>query len=323
MNPTPIIPEVPARLAWNEKLAATFGLKPEYPAVTQQLEVVPFNRMALKPFGYNPSICRWGNRLLMAYRYHPTVDWKTKLAMAELNEKFHVTTHKDIVIPGMASMEDPHLFVHQDTLWMSWVESPSWDRCVMKYGPLKEDEAWEAPTRFQPKHGQNDGTAMEKNWAFHTTFAQPQTPPQANQISAWYSDTTILRLDGDAIQKVITLPAFHFPWGQPKGGWQGEAVRFFHSALDNENNPHAVNNPTRRYYIGCFKNGEISKLPILYGSEADDLSATEAASCRHRKANVVFCSGAVTMPDGSWVISVGINDCQTALLRVTENDLHL
>jgi hypothetical protein len=138
----------------------------------------------------------------------------------------------------------------------------------------------------------------------------------------------VIGVNGDkVISEPTTQPLKHWPWGQVKGGtaWLengGNAIRFFHSTLDNENST-AINNPNRRYYVSAATPTELSSRPILYGSELSDLTPTEMQSCKHYKGNVVFCSGAIAMDDGSFVLSVGINDCQTALLRVTENDLHL
>lgn len=307
----------PPRVEHNAALAKKFGLGPVYPPVTKQLEVLPFNRLSIKPFAYNPSIMRWGNRILMTYRWHPESNWKTRLCLCELDEKWKVISNKDIDFGSRHSEEDPHLFVHKDGLWISWVESVDFGHCVVKYGELKEGKAWVVPTQFQPKYGRNDGNGMEKNWVFH------ENNGKINFFYQFYPYAQVVSVIGDECSEFAKISLPHWPWGTRKGGCICGDFYFFHSTLNNEFNPNAVNNSTRRYYIGAQKIGDLCSRPILYGSELSDLTQTEMSSCKHYKANVVFCSGAITLPDGSFAISVGINDSQCALLRVQEHDLHL
>jgi hypothetical protein len=120
-------------------------------------------------------------------------------------------------------------------------------------------------------------------------------------------------------------PLPHWAWGLVKGGTPEfpNGVRFFHSTLDNEKNPHGVNNYSRRYYIGAMKGEILSAKPIIFGSEDDDLTSTERAGCRHFKSNVVFVSGGILNPDGSLVLSVGVNDSSCLLVRVRPDQLNL
>lgn len=313
-------PLSPPRVEHNAALAKKFGLGPTYPPVTKQIEVLPFNRLSIKPYAYNPSIVRCGKRVLMAYRWHPESTWKTRLRICELDEKWAVIADKEIDLGSRHSEEDPHLFVHKDGLWLSWVESVDFGHCVVKYGEFKEGKSWTVPTQFQPQYGRNDGNGMEKNWVFHTfedtmAFAYSQYPVGICVI-----------VDGEKCRELQKIDPNHWPWGQYKGGTgpiSTTGVSFFHSTLDNESNPDAINNPTRRYYIGAQRGQKLSSRPILYGSELSDFTQTEMSSCKHYKSNVVFCSGAITLPDGSFCLSVGINDSQCALLRVKEEDLNL
>ena len=310
----------------NDILAKKFGVPPPYPPVTQQLETLPLNRKQLKPHGYNPSIIRWNGRILMAYRFHPGYEWATRLAVAELDQSFKVIGHKELGLGDKASFEDPRLFIHQDALWMSWTESAgptgNW-HCVVKYGKLKEEEKlWTVPGQFQPKFGFNDGAALEKGWVFH---------PHGKALFFVYESSpsyVLCEVEGDVASEASREKSEHWPWGAKKGGCivecaDGKYLRFFHSTLDNENNPGAVNNHKRRYYIGCTKDGRQCRRPILAGSELCDLTGIEMTSINHYKSNVVFGSGAIAMDDGSFVLSVGINDAQCALIRVKESDLNL
>lgn len=315
---------VAPRIAWNEKCAKTFELKPEYPAVAKQLEEIWFNRRALKPFGYNPSIIQFGERILLAYRYHPDPSWISLLAMVELSKTFKILRHKTVEIVGSGSMEDPHLFVHKGALWMSWVQATStfsemgFSTAMVKYGQLVESkDFWAVPTAYRPNYGHNDAQKMEKNWVFmsedgNLRFIYEQSPNLVECL-----------VDGGTAMLQHQTAAVHWPWGRPKGGCAVGDTRFFHSTLDNQNNATAVNNPFRQYYIGANVAGKQSSKPLLYGSEEDELSETEKKSCHHYKSNVVFCSGAIAMPDSSFILSVGVNDSACVLLRAKKGDLHI
>jgi hypothetical protein len=55
--------------------------------------------------------------------------------------------------------------------------------------------------------------------------------------------------------------------------------------------------------------------PLLIGSEEDNTTSIERSSCTHRKPNVVFPGGAIEC-EGGWIVSVGINDCCCALVKI-------
>ena len=291
--------------------------------MTKQLEALPFYRRSINKHGYNPSLIRFGDRLLMAYRYHYDAGWQTRLAMAELDSKWAVIGNKEIIVESQQSSEDAHLFVHQGQLWMSWTESESWGKSVVKYGQLVESKQWMVPTRFQPNYGRNNGKAMEKGWVPYS---------QNNEILFIYSampDHIVIKAAGnDKPTAILQPPLKHWPWGIIKGGtaWLphgDDFIRFFHSTLDNESNVNSVNNPNRRYYIGVMSRSKLASKPLLYGSEDSEMTETERSACRSYKGNVVFVSGAITLPDGSFAICVGINDSETAILRAKPDDLHL
>jgi predicted GH43/DUF377 family glycosyl hydrolase len=66
----------------------------------------------------------------------------------------------------------------------------------------------------------------------------------------------------------------------------------------------------------------ITKEPILRGSEFEDLTITERAGCSHRKPLVVFPAGCVKYGE-DFIVSCGVNDCQSMLVRVKVTDLKL
>ena len=66
----------------------------------------------------------------------------------------------------------------------------------------------------------------------------------------------------------------------------------------------------------------VSRKPILYGSEIDDLKVEQRKACVHWKANVVFPGGAVAR-DGYWLLSVGVNDSACVIAKVKPETLNL
>jgi predicted GH43/DUF377 family glycosyl hydrolase len=295
-----------------------------FPAVSKQIKTMRVNPMALFPTGYNPSIIRHQGRLLMAYRYHPNNNLSTRLAMAEFDEHWNVTKNVEIQVPSTSqSSEDPRLFSYQGQLWLSWVDadfpSPA-PTCVVKIGRLSQiGSTWNIEDDRRLQCGKNDGSSVEKNWVFFEA---------ADNLMWIYSNHPQQSVFNIACE--LKSPSPHWPYGEIRGGtsplpYQGKLLRFFHSSLDFEMPP-----TQRRYFMGAaimepeppFATIAVSKTPIVIGSEIDDLSETERGSSLQFKQKVVFPAGAIIHDDG-FVVSVGINDSECALLMVKEKDLKL
>lgn len=311
----------------NERLAKQWlgsnGVTSLFPSVLKQVEAVTVNRRALFPNSYNPAIIRHEGRLLMAYRYHPNNSASTRLAMAELDEELNVTSNEAIEGIEGNSIEDPKLWQEGPALMLSWVCS-SWPEKIASkvcFGELWCDAKWNVQSERRVDYGQNDGTGNEKNHVFfwhdgrHVIYQS-----QPSQI--------IIRRDHrqeDHLSKPL-----HWKWGHLKGGtapvpYEGQLLRFFHSTLDNEPVPYR-----RRYYIGAmlmaanppFEPLQLSSHPIIYGSEDDDLTETERASCGQYKPKVVFPGGVVPTDEG-WLLSLGCNDSACVIAKLKPKDLHL
>jgi predicted GH43/DUF377 family glycosyl hydrolase len=317
--------DAPKYVGHNEKLAKDWlsfrQISSLYPKVTEQAERVPLNRLALYSFGYNPSIIRHKGRVLMAYRYHPEETPATALAIAELDEKFNVTSNQTIRAEhaGFRSVEDPRLFEHNGQLWISyvvstWPETPP--RCAVRFGRLAEGSAWTIEGATQPAIGKNDGSAMEKNWIFYET---------AGRLNCVYEVAPTLRrwvlVDKNWSELTPRKGQRPWRWGPIHGGTvpiplgnSGQSISFFHSKLVNEPLP-----VRWRYYVGAriIQDEETMRIskPLLIGSEEDNTSGIDRTSCTHRKPNVVFPGGAIAC-EGGWILSVGINDCCCALVKI-------
>lgn len=275
--------------------------------------------------GYNPSLVRWQGRLFTTYRYHAPGTWRTKLALALLNEKtMAVEVHYTILTPSSAShhsAEDMRLWTVGNKLFGSYVLANTVGnklKCAIRYGEITiTGNGAELSGDWQPKYGNNDGTALEKNWVFFEregcTFF----------IYACYPDHIVALVKENYVVQSWKTLGMTWPWGTIRGGtaplpFRGKWLRFFHSQMPISDKPRDA-----RYYMGAylmnsqppFEMLAVSTHPILAGHEW-----RSAAS--HWKPNVVIPYGAVEQ-DGGWMVSVGVNDSAACLVNVTEKDLNL
>lgn len=314
----------------SEKWLEKHGLTSTVPPLASQLPAIPINRHALRPFGYNPSICRWLNRTFLAYRHHENSRTHSHLYMAELDGLFNVISDSEIAIVGN-SIEDPRIFVYKNELWISFVDAKiaqTMDKslAIVRYGKLQEGKPWRLTEEYQPKHGKNEWNGIEKNWVFfeHEKSLLAIYQSQPSQI--------ILSVNKeDCSQGSVESKSPFWPYGPIKGGtapmpYKGKLLRFFHSSLDNEQGQWP-----RRYYVGAmvmspkppFEVLTISSQPVFRGSEIGDLTPIEQSSCLHFKGNVVFPGGAISDGGNGWLLAAGINDCSVGLFKVKESDLNL
>lgn len=324
-QPMPI--KAPPRAQRNQleldKLLAAKGIKSQWPAVWEQLPTAIIG--GLFKDGYNPSIIRFKGQLLMTYRFHAETGFYTKLAIAELDEKFNVTYNQELDLNDDNSCEDGRLFERNGNLYMFYSSStfPSFPACQVKCVMLAKPDKWRASDAFE--YWLPDRQTMEKNhvpltWEGELNVIYRHNCPQEGDPN---NLCQIVYCPAD--KREMKSPALRWPWGEIRGGttpvlYQGKLLKFFHSMLANEMPP--VN---LRYYIGAmlmkaekpFQMLQVSKRPILRGSE---IGGNETR--QFFKRNVVFPCGAIEH-EGGWLLSVGINDSLCALVKVTPKDLNL
>lgn len=311
----------------NSKLCADFiaakKIVARYPKVSEQAALVPLDASGIFTFGYNPTICEHDDRILMAYRYHPDKTLATQLALAWLTSDGIVSKTRTLNISS-GSNEDPRFFGLGKELFMSYVSS-TWPevppKAVVRIGPLKADCL---DASVQPRLPGNDGSEIQKNWVF---FEHGST---LYCIYRSWPKQELYMINGDecSIPSVTPMPAWAY--GPIKGGttpleYEGKLLRFAHSTLDSEWAGHH-----RRYYVLAllmdpkppFRVLRVSKKPILFGSEIDDLPLEERARCHHWKSGVVFPGGAIAR-NGEFWLSLGINDSAVAIARIPPSRLHL
>lgn len=313
------------RVAHNSSLYAAFmrarGVESLRPPIHKQLPGFAVNRHSLRKNGYNGSILVHGGRTLMAYRYHPGSGPQTKLALAELDSLYRVVKDRDVDAAG-ASVEDPRLFLYRGAPWISYTVSSgpvgAW-KCVVRYGRLVEtDNRWVVEGQYLLPYGKNDETGLEKNWVFFE---------HDGKLRVIYDHGTVLTVEDNVVTEQNHVMPARWNWGTIRGGsgpmkWGDRWIRFFHSRVDTEPRPIVW-----RYFVGAmvcdpYEATQVSRKPILWGSEVDAVEVEERREIFHHKQNVVFPGGAIAV-DGGWLLSVGVNDCHNVLVKVTEKDLNL
>lgn len=297
--------------------------------------------MDMRQHAYNPSIIRFGDKVIQTFRWHPNPkQWRTRLAIVSpLDFPKDLSNCQDLDFPEpytQMSHEDARLFTFQGKLCMSFglavfPGNPSTvTPCSQAWCELvKENGEWQPRNIKIPRYGNNNFQGQEKN---HLYFEH------ANRLHFIYQiqpEQVVVPLDADG---VTPLPAYKSPapkwnWGIMRGGTQplpykGKWLRFFHSLLQD-----GPNRQDWQYFIGAlvmedkppFKILEVSKKPIARG---DEQWGPELIDCPHWKQNVMIPYGAITHcgaldTEVMFDVAIGKNDCQCTMTRVTEEGLNL
>lgn len=267
---------------------------------------------------YNPSIQEFGGRIVRAYRFHPDPTlWPTSIAIDNVQVKMPDALKT-------ASVEDPRLFVFGGKLHLSYVFTPypipkgALPTCAVGYGELVNENGWRLVKHNQPKIGNNNLTALEKNFVFfeHSgkLFCIYQCAP----------DQIVYELHGEIPVKEWKSNSPVCSFGNIRGGTQpisynGQWLRFFHTL---------TKAPKKDvwWFYACgallmqseppFAITAVSSVPIIAGDER------YFHGWKFWKPRVVIPYGAVAEGDG-WRVSVGVNDSACADMIVKPEQLHL
>lgn len=330
-TPPKAVNQVSKTTEHNRDLCNTFinenRIRSRFPKVSEQLECLPLERDKLFPFGYNPSIIKFNGAVWMAYRYH-TGKPNTSLALAKIDETGKVLSNEVLATKPGRSLDDPRLFQVGNTVRVSWVDS-SWPSNPVTSVVYVADlmPGLTAGLEHHSLPG-NDSTTIQKNYVFFAHKGMVYCIHQCSPSHDIYMPYG--KIEGvDSIIPEMSTKAPVWPYGEIRGGtvplpYEGKLLRFFHSRLNNE-----WGEPKYRYYIGAylmnpeppFEVVRVSKRPVLFGSEIDDLTPAERKQVVRRMPNVVFPAGAIEHGEG-WLLSLGVNDCQSVLCKVKPNDLH-
>ena len=216
--------------------------------------------------------------------------------------------------------EDPRVFYHLGRMWLSccnFMWGPVWTGAHQVLCEISND--WNMIRRYDVVFGGNGnhvaGNARwEKNWLWFFHLGAPYLIYTAFPQVVVHFDEKF-----NAIQQYVSKPKISWPFGDPRGGTPpvligDEYWTFFHSSCDWRQMC------SRRYHMGCyafaakppFQWTRYTQMPILSGSQYDRFA--------HPKPLVVFPNGAL-LKNGTWQISLGVNDLDCALMELPHSDL--
>lgn len=181
------------------------------------------------------------------------------------------------------------------------------------------DANWRSASPFHPMYGSNGGSARqnmghEKNWLWFEhdgvpMFVYSNEPHVIVEMPDFCRHTQVHQTE-------VRNP--YWMHGEVRGGTSpvrigDEYLSFYHSSL-----PWV--HKKRRYHMGAytfeakppFKIKRATILPLLSGSRNDPW--VEGLPL------VVFPCGAIYR-DGEWLVTMGVNDCESAWIKIPHNDL--
>lgn len=217
--------------------------------------------------------------------------------------------------------EDPRIVSFEGRIFLSccnFVWGTMWSGSHQVLFELTEH--FEAFKRWDILYGKNGNwidrnTGMEKNWLFFFHEGRPHMVYTTEPMEVVEMDWNF-----NAVKTHRTTSHLNWPWGEPRGGTPpilmgGEYWTFFHSS----HRWHETG--TARYHMGFmafearppFRKTRFIKLPILSGSSQDRWA--------HSKPVTVFPCGATYQPNGTWLVTFGINDLYCGLAEIPHSDL--
>ncbi len=200
----------------------------------------------------------------------------------------------------------------------TWDGPGNWSGPHQAFGAF--DEEWNCKKMDYPVIGGNPASMekiqkhsdYEKNWLW---FLHEQ-----NLILLYKANPWIVYAFGNrwSEKEDIRLPGASWPYGEIRGGTTPVRVGDYYFTFHHSSLP--WRGRYRRYYAGClafkatppFTPYLITSEPLLIGSQNDTWA--------QRKPLVVFPCGAI-FKNGTWLVSLGVNDMVSAWLEVPHKDL--
>lgn len=262
---------------------------------------------------FNPSWIEFEGKRIMVYRMECVpFCTHTRLGICEIDDNFQVIqgTNKLLELHselrGFAKgyhVEDPRLFIHNNTLYLSYTDGYQMAQATIDPASLTATES------YYIKKPVKDRT--EKNWTFFSH--------QKDLLSVYtICPHVVFKMNGQNFSTAYETEWSHsWRWGELRGGTSPVLtdkgwLSFFHSAVDDKGG--------RQYFTGAylfekeppFAPIAITKHPLLSGEmiprEIPRLSS---------KIFVVFPGGVIRDGDG-WQVSFGYNDYQCRYLRISD-----
>ena len=241
------------------------------------------------------------------------------LKLFELNDDYSVKKHIDLKFKHEIvheQYEDPRVLVHNKKYYVSCANYCKTDYLHIHQKLLVFDENFNQINSIHPVYNGNEkfaklNTTSQKNW---TWFIYNN---RLMNIYKMYPHTVLeFDFDGNIVAEYKSFFNINKIWnfGECRMGSNpilkdGYYYNFFHSSL-----PWKF--PKRQYFMGYykfeseppFKIVEISNEPILYGNE-NDIRTLDISPI------VVFPCGVIEK-DGKFVVSFGLNDEKTGIIKI-------
>jgi predicted GH43/DUF377 family glycosyl hydrolase len=276
------------------------------------------NRLIKITNWYNCSLLDYKGNTYFAYRMDgPPFCTRMKIGLCLVDEHLQPITATNKVLELVTRRrpfddnyhaEDPRLFIHNDELYLSYVDGYQMAQAKINPETLTATESFYID--------KPDASKTEKNWTFFS---------HEGKLYSIYNTCphTIFEMNGFTWNQVYQTPFDHnWKYGELRGGTSpipyGENyLCFFHSALTLPQIKEG-----RQYFCGAyifegkppFRPLYISKQPFFCGEY------TNNAARLSNKIYVVFPSGVVKRND-SFFVSFGYNDLESRYVEIPEQML--
>lgn len=262
---------------------------------------------------FNPAWIEFKGKRIMVYRMECVpFCTHTRLGICEVDDNYEpvketnklLELHSDLRGFGKGyHVEDPRLFIHNDTLYLSYTDGYQMAQATIDPHTLTASDS------FYIKKPAKDRT--EKNWTFFS---------DKGKIMGVYTicPHVIFEMNNDNFSTAYETEWSHaWRWGELRGGTSpvltdSGYLSFFHSAVDFKNG--------RQYHMGAYLFEKeppyapiaITKRPLLSGE-----TVPKEIPRLSNKIFVVFPGGVIRDGNG-WQVAFGYNDYQCRYVKVTD-----
>jgi predicted GH43/DUF377 family glycosyl hydrolase len=284
----------------------------------ENVSILNFNYTKKQQY-YNPAIFTYNDTDYLMVR---NSSWVKKNIMSSTIRLYDYNTLKEIEMNiddelDFEQYDDPRVLVHNDKIYVGCATYTHEKYHIVHQKIMVFDNKFKHIHNIHPKYGCNgksldQNTGKEKNWTYFI---------HENKLMCVYQlyPHTVVEFDweGNVVCEHITHNKnIQWNYGLLRGGTNpvfkdGYYHSFFHSSIPWKHEHR------RRYFMGHYKFEpvppfrivEISKEPILWGNEDDELIYPDISPL------VIFPCGTI-IRDDKFVVSFGLNDEKTGIIKV-------
>lgn len=272
---------------------------------------------------YNPSIIKRDGKTVMAFRRHGLDDFSesamgvsSHIVICDLDENMTASSNHRI-ISGLIgpNSEDPRLFHHNGKIHLSYTAAKYapgnvWE-CMMQCSRLTDDLD-SSLLHYDNRFGVN-GASHEKNWTYFSFNGMLRFVYNIEPFIAFEVETKRVFYDRHNGEWTFGIPHGGTPPVKVGDLW----FSFFHSYRTDATHK-------RRYFIGAYAFDDNMRVrmftpwPIMAAHESDGFCFDRSKS--HWAPIVAMPCGAI-YEDGTWTVSVGINDSYCGMFQISHKTL--